>query len=309
MNIDRTLDALRVRMKIARTVASAARWAFYASIAACLFAALRAPAWTFAALAGVPLLALLARFPSRRDAAFALDRALALDERVSTALETRRDFVVRDAERALDGRDPRRAAPVTLPREAKLLAFSLPLALLLLIVMVPGLRSAGDRSALADGAATEAKALELIAVPADFAAELKRVVVELQSGDPERIKAAASALSSLEAEMTKRAMAGGKDADALRAAAERAAASAAALGRLTGVVTMRSGSLEAKLNATQAKAAGSRSSTPSETVAAKLTPGSPLAVTAAQSATDSYNRHDWDPRYDDIVRAYYEVPK
>ena len=135
MNLDRTLDALRVRMKIAKTLATAAKLAFYASIAACLLLAAAAvgvppPTWLLVALAAAPLLALLARFPSRRDAALALDRTLALEERVSTAVETRRDFVVRDAERALDACDPRRAAPLQLPREAKLLAFSLPLAVL-----------------------------------------------------------------------------------------------------------------------------------------------------------------------------------
>jgi hypothetical protein len=258
----------------------------------------------------IAAIAALARPATRRDAALALDRVLGLDERVATALETGRDFVVRDAERSLEGKDPRRAAPVTIPREGRLLAFTLPLAALLAVLLAPGLAAAGASSPLAEAAAREAKALEAVPVPADLAKDLERIVVELKSGDAERIRAAIGALGGLESDLAKRALAGGPDADALRAAAERAAAGAAALGRVAGGVEVVPGVLSEKMNLAVSKTAGDRSAKPGDAVGSKAAPaGSPLALSAVHEATAAYNRHDWDPKYEDVVRAYYEVKR
>ena len=316
-SLETTLDALRVRMKVASAVELAVRWAFYASILACgcLAAAkfgLGSPAWAAPLLLFPLIAAALARSTTRFGAAIALDRALGLEERVTTAIESGRDFVVRDAERALEGRDPRRAAPVALPREARFLAFTLPLAAALLVIALPGLAAEREPSDLARLAATLARRLEAVPFPLDLAADAKAVLADLRSGDDARIRAALPALSAIEAKLAKALLDGasGAEAKALRDAAEHVAAAGAALGRLSGGIDVVPGILAEKMNRAASTSAGDRSGTPGAAIARRTAPpGAPLALAAAKSAASYYNEHEWSPEYDDLVRAYYEVKR
>jgi hypothetical protein len=309
----RTLDAVRVRIKFARTVEMAVRWTFYASVLACvcLTAAkfgLGTPALA-AALAAIPLAAAaaaLARPASRFDAALALDRAFGLEERVATALETGREAVVRDAERALAGRDPGGAAPVRLPREATLLAFTLPVAAVLALLSMPGLGRAEEDSPLSRGARAQAAALELAAAPEEVKAEVARIAAELRSGDPERIKAALAAAAALEASLERRVLDGaGGPAD--RALAEALGAARAALGRHVGAAQIVPGVLAEKLNRAEARRVGEKSGRPSEEFVRRAAPAGGAVAATEQKIAGVVQRRDWDPRYDAVVRAYYGV--
>lgn len=93
------LAAHRRRIRIARTVETAVRWALYASVLTCVYltaskiAGLTVPR----SIAATVLLAIplgmaareWARRFSVRDCAIYLDRTLGLEERLSTAVETR----------------------------------------------------------------------------------------------------------------------------------------------------------------------------------------------------------------------------
>ena len=164
------LAAHRRRIRGARVADAALRWAFYASVAACLallvskFAGIALPGAAAAgALAAVPAAMALrewSRAFSLRDCAIHLDRLLGLDERLSTAVETSgaMALVLRaDAEGAL-ARTP--VPPRRLPREGKLLAGSLVLLGVLFSIPSPGRSGAKGDPAFEAATAAEAAKLE-----------------------------------------------------------------------------------------------------------------------------------------------------
>lgn len=238
----------RRRIRLARAADAALRWAFYASVAGCAalavtrFAGVALPvALSISILAAVPAVFALRewlRAFTVRDCAIHLDRALGLEERLSTAMEATGPLgpmVKADAAAAIARSvfPPRR-----LPREAALLAGSLVLAATLAILPSPERSGArGDR------------ALELVlneqAVKIESLAKLDIQLEEtsreaaraLKEGRPEQSLAL---LEELRRKLAEKILESGPDAAAAQAALDQATASAAAvsaeLGRLGRVV-------------------------------------------------------------------------
>lgn len=295
------LETQRRRIRVRRALESAARWAFYASLAGALtlfarkFLGVPVPQ----ALATGVLLAVPAGMAARtwvrryslRDCAIHLDRLLGLEERLSTALEGAGPLsavVTEDASRALGRASfPERR----LPLESRLLAPSLVLLGALAAVPAPDRDGfTGDRSFEAV-LAGEAVRLEALA-----AAEIRfREVAELLSqGRPEEALAVLQTLRDvLEQRLLESGAAGGSE--ALRRQAEQAAASAAAI------------------SAELARLGRTVHAPPPRAAEAKLARQRDLAAIESATAPDGepaksaavFSRKDWDSRYDAVIRRYF----
>lgn len=293
------LAAHRRRIRAARIADAAIRWAFYASVAACLallvskFAGIALPgAIAAGALAAIPA-AMAVREWSRafsiRDCAIHLDRLLGLDERLSTAVETSgaMGLVLRaDAEGAL-ARTP--VPPRRFPREARLLAGSLVLMAVLFSIPSPGRSGAtGDPGFDAVTAAEVAKLESLANVNVEF----KEVAEALKAG---RHEEAVALLEDLRRKLAEKLLegSGGSGAQSmLDQATSSAAAISAELARLGRTVHAPPPAVaQAKLVRQQAVEQGAG--------------GTPGPATAAVSKAAFSDSTPWNPRYDAVIRKYF----
>lgn len=293
------LAAHRRRIRGARVADAAIRWAFYASVAACLalmvskFAGIALPAAAAAgALAAVPAAMALrerARAFSIRDCAIHLDRLLGLDERLSTAVESSgaMALVLRaDAGGAL-ARTP--LPPRRFPREARLLAGSLVLLAVLFSIPSPGRSGAtGDPAFEAVTAAEVAKLESLANVDIQF----KEAAEALKSG---RSEEAIAILEKIRRQMAEKMLEGTGGAGAqslLDQATSSAAAISAERARLGLTVHAPPPAVaQAKLARQQATEQGTAPSAESAT-----------AAVARAAFSDSA---PWNPRYDAVIRKYF----
>jgi hypothetical protein len=310
------LAAHRRRIRRARVADAALRWAFYASVTACLallvskFAGAALPvAVAGALLAAIPVAMAVrewARSFSIRDCAIHLDRLLGLDERLSTAIEfpafaeaaagrpVAMGPVLRaDAAGALS-RAP--LPPRRLPREGKLLAGSLVLLGVLFSIPSPGRSGAAGDPAFDSVAAAEAAKLETLAnVDIQFQEELQKAAEALKNNRPEDSLAFLEELKKRLAEKLLEG-AGGAAAETqklLDQATSSASAISAELARLGRTVHAPPPSVaRAKLERQKAVEQG----TPAT--------GSPLAATGTARAASS-DSAPWNPRYDPVIRRYF----
>lgn len=297
------LGAHRRRIRIARTAETAVRWAFYASVLGCVYltaskiAGLTVPrAAAATALVAIPL-AMAAREWARRfsvrDCAVHLDRALGLDERLSTAVEgggAMGGALAADAAGALA-----RAAfpPRRLPREARLLAAGLLILLALLAIPSPSRPGAAGDPALEAMAAVEAARLEALGT-ADV--ELREVAALLRRGKADEALAKIQAARDRLAEKLLEA-GGAGDAETKRLL-DAAEATSAALG----AELARAGRV---LHAPPPRLADlklARQSFPAPDGPVTLG-GDPARV--LQSAAAVLRNPDWDKRYDAVIRRYF----
>lgn len=301
-----TLAAHRRRIRAARAAASAARGAFYASLAlGAILAVTRiagidvpaAVAWgaiAAAALAGAARA--VGRSFTVRDCAIHLDRLLGLEERLSTAVESAgpmREAQAADAAAALS----RAAFPSRrMPREAKLLAGSLLLVAALLVLRTPASAGGTDDPALV--AVTAEVADRLLAVAPDQV-EFREVAALLKQG---RTAEATEKLEALrELYDAKRLQEGGAGAEAQArrdAAAAGAAALSAELARLGRPIQAAPPTVAAlKL---ERQTLGTASAVPPEFAADAET---------VRRVTAILESADWAPRYDAVIRRYYGSEK
>jgi hypothetical protein len=304
--VDELLDQLaahRRRIRRARAADAALRWAFYASVAACLavlvtkFAGIALPVAVAAAgIAAIPAAVAVrewARAFSIRDCAIHLDRLLGLDERLSSALEAAGGMgaVLRaDATVALRRAPmPRRAYP----RESKLLLGSLALLAALLVIPAP------DRSGARGDPAFEAVTLEQIKsleALAGVDVRFQEAADALRDGRPEEAIAKLEELKAWLAAKFLQSEGNGTDAATqklLDQATSSASAIAAQMARLGRTVHAPPPAVaRAKLERQRTLA---QSADPAPTAASpSAAPGPATPLT-----------HSWSPRYDPVIRRYF----
>jgi hypothetical protein len=298
--LERKLPALRRRLRIGRAAESAARGAFYASLAACVvlavarIAGLAVPgAVAWGGIAAVSL-ALALREAGRsftlRDCAIHLDRLLGLDERLSTAVDAApgpmREAQGADAEAALAhaALPPRR-----LSREARLLGGSALLVGAILLIRTPADAGGSDDPALE--AVTHGLETKLEELGADRI-EFREIRRELQD---RRLEDAAGRLRALADKLEQERLQGGGGTQADR---DREAATAGA----------------AALSAELARLGRPIHAAPPSVVALKLerqrlgaAPATPFSADeeSVRAVATILERHDWAPRYDAVIRKYY----
>lgn len=295
------LASHRRRIRISRTLETSVRWAFYASVLACVYltaqkiAGLTVPrSIAVTALVAIPL-GMAAREWARafsvRDCAIHLDRVLGLEERLSTAVEM---AGVMDGAQAVDAAlalDRARLPSRRAPREAKLLCVSGFIAAALLVIPAPEHSGAPEDPALLEvSAEIAAKLDELGKTDADFlaAAELLR--------QGQRVEALLMMLR-IEEKLGDRVLeTNGADAQArklLDAAASAAAALGAELARAGHTIHAPPPALVEKKLALQA-------STPAVAESRAAAP-----VSADPVVRSALARRDWNPRYHDAVVKYF----
>ena len=302
----RNLTAQRRRIKGARAVDAALRWAFYASVAGCIavavskIAGLALPLALAGGLLGaVPVVMALrewARAWSLRDCAIHLDRLLGLEERLSTALEAVGPLgpVVRaDAAAAME-RSPLPSR--RLPREARLLGGSLLLAGALLTLPSPERSGSKMDPALAAVSAEQAAKLESLAnVDVQFKEVAEQAARALQEGRPEK---ALAILDDLRRKLAEKLLEGGGAETQTQKLLDDATASAAAisaeLARLGRTVHAAPPIVaQAKLD----RRSGNEASSAEEAV---LNPAPAGRAAIAQDVP-------WNPRYDPVIRRYLGI--
>ena len=316
---------VRARMRRAAAFGAAVRWAFYGAliaggwlVAAKLFGWPRAPFWAAAALPALAGAAAGARRLDLRHAAAMVDRALGLEERVATALEGPAgpfgSALSTDAARVLD---PGRVAAVgrfQWPAEARFLVPALVLVALLAALPVPA-RSA----AVADAdlrAAIDRDADRLARVPvsdAALVARVKEILANLKSDDLRRMAAGAEQARKLAVEIREGLARAGGDREALRALADRleAAGSGASshLGK-RGVQVPEVPPVDLEVRIAAAKARGDLASTGARPEGWNAPAAVAGATTIPPDVRSDVERRlaakPLDPRYDSIVRRYYE---
>jgi len=296
-----TLAAHRRRIRGARVADAALRWAFYASVGACLallvskFAGIALPlAVAAAGLAALPL-AMAVREWSRsfsiRDCAIHLDRLLGLDERLSSALEApgaMGPVLLADATGALTRST---LPPHRLPREAKLLGGSALLLAALVAIPSPGRSGATGDPGLEAVAAEQLKNLESLA---NVDVQFKDAAEALASGHPEQ---ALAILEELKAKLAAKLLEGGDGGSAaetqklLDQATASAAAISAELARLGRTIhapppAVAQAKLERQKTVEQAD--------PASTVG----PSAPSRAAASAGIP-------WNPRYEPVIRRYF----
>jgi hypothetical protein len=295
------LAAQRRRIRGARVADAALRWAFYASVSACLallvskFAGVALPlAVAAAGLAALPAAMALREWTrafSIRDCAIHLDRLLGLEERLSTALETPNGMgaaLRADAAVALN------RAPLprhSLPREAKLLAGSVALLAALLAIPSPDRSGATEDPVLKALSLEEAKKLESLA---NLNVEFKEIAATL----PEHPEEALARLEDLKARLAKLLESGGDGSGAetqrmLDQATASAAAISAQLARLGRTVHAPPPAVA------QAKLARQKAVEESASESAPAVASSGARRAAASSSVP------WNPRYDPVIRRYF----
>jgi len=306
----RKLAAHRRRIRTGRTVGAAFRWAFYASVLACLYLTaskvfgLSVPRAAAVTVLGAIPLAMAAREWARsfslRDCAVYLDLTLGLEERLATAVEgagSMRDAQVADAAGALARA---KLPPRRLPREAKLLAASALIVLALLAVPAPERSGAPDDPALVE--LLEKESARLSALP-DGGVELREIRQDLlRAGEDLKRGRAEAAVEKLEGArerleallLADPSRAGAEEArrllEAASGSAEAISAQLAALGR---PVHVRPPAVAAAKLERQARDAGE--------------PPAPFsdAPAFARRAAEALERADWPAKYDSVVRTYF----
>ncbi|MBI3858400.1 MAG: hypothetical protein HY293_22175, partial [Planctomycetes bacterium] len=296
------LAAHRRRIRGARVAEAGPRWAFYASVAACLallifkLAGVALPAAAAAgALAAVPAAVAIrewARAFSIRDCAIHPARLLGLDERLSSALESSGAMgtvLLADATGALS-----RAAmpPRRVPREGKLLAGSLVLLAVLFTIPSPGRSGAKGDPAFEAATAAEAAKLEALA---NVDVQFQEAAEALKQGRPEE---ALALLEDLRRKLAAKLLDGAGGAAAptqalLDQATSSASAISAELARLGRRVhappaAVAQAKLERQKAVEQGIAAAASSSDPSVALRSAVSDGAP-----------------WHPRYDPVIRRYF----
>ncbi len=296
------LAAQRRRIRGARVADAALRWAFYASVGACLallvskFAGVALPlAFAAAGLAAIPAAMALREWTrafSIRDCAIHLDRLLGLEERLSTALEAPNGMgaaLRADATVALN------RAPLprhSLPREARLLAGSVALLAALLAIPSP------DRSG-----ATEDPVLKALSIEeARKLASLAHLDIQFQEAAgalPERPEEALAILEALRAKLASKLLEGGGDGAGgdTKRMLDQATASMAAISAERARLGL---TIHAPPPAVaQAKLARQKAV---EESAPEAVPA--VASTGARRAAAS-SSVPWNPRYDPVIRRYF----
>jgi hypothetical protein len=311
-------------MRRAAGFGAAVRWSLYGAllagswlVAAKLFGWTRGPLWAAAALPIFAGIAALARRFELRHAAALLDRALGLEERVATALEGPSGpfgaAVSTDAVRALD---PSRAAAVgrfRWPSEARFLVPAVALVALLAYVPDP------SRSAvLADAelrAAVDPGVDRLARVPvadAALAEKVKKLLADLRSDDLARMAAGAEAARRLAVEIRSGLAKAGGDREALRTLADRleaagSGASSELARRGVDVPDVAPVDIDARVAAAKARGdLGSSGSQPEDRAVSPLSLGASLTIEARKEIEFQLAAKPLDPRYDGIVRRYFE---
>ncbi|HZF00028.1 MAG TPA: hypothetical protein VE981_23670 [Planctomycetota bacterium] len=299
-----TLAGYRRRIRLARAGTAALRWGFHASVAACLtlavvkFAGISLPlAAAGSVLLAVPVaMAALewGRSFTLRDCAIHLDRRLGLEERLSTAMEAAGPMapVVKADAAAAIGRS--RLPSPRLPREAKLMAGSLVLAVVLAGLPSPERSGARSDRALDAVAAIEAARLESLAnVDVRFKPLADKAAEELRHGRPEQ---ALAALEDLERMLAEKMLEGGPTAsetskllDQASASAEAVSAELARLGRTVHAPPPA---------VAQAKLSRQTAASTFETAPAPF----PLRTSVSAAAVSA--EIPWSPRYDAVVKKY-----
>jgi len=300
------LSAQRRRIRRARALDAALRWAFYASVAGCIalavskIAGLALPLALAGGLLGaVPVAMALrewARAYSLRDCAIQLDRLLGLEERLSTALEAAGPMgpVVRADAAAAMGRAPLPSR--RLPREARLLGGSLLLAGALLTLPSPERAGARRDPALAAVSAEQAAKLESLAnVDLQFKEAAEQAARALQEGRPE---AALAILEELRRRLAEKLLDGAGAAtgtqqllDDVTASAAAIAAELARLGRT--IHAPPPVVAQAKLDRQRVReAASARAPAPD--------PGPAGRAAISQNVP-------WNLRYDPVIRRYLGI--
>lgn len=288
------LDVHRRRLRAARAAEVALRGAFWVSLAlgaALLLArilglplgpavALGVPA---SAAVGLALRELLRRY-SRRDCALELDRALRLEERLSTALEgagPMKELQAADAAAAL-ARTPLPAWRA--PREAKMLAGSL--LVLVVLSLAPGVERRADVQSERVQDVLDATAARL----QNLSPEFKEVAELLRDGQG---AAALERIEGLRAALAEKAASdgpGGAEARKLEEALGDAA-------RGVGAELSRGGRTT---HAPVPAAADAKLRRAFDAAPARELGGLPPELRAA-----ALDKRDWDPRYDDVVLRYF----
>jgi hypothetical protein len=292
------LAAHRRRLRLARAADTAVRWAFHAAVLAVVYAAaskllgLNVPrSLAVTLLAAVPL-GMAAREWARsftiRDCALHLDRALGLEERLTTAVEAGDALggaVAADASGALARAKP---LPRRAPRELPLLAGSLLVLGVLLLVPAPERSGSKGDPVFEKVSDDEAARLESLA---GVDVEFKEVAEELRRGRAEEALARLEALRDrLEAKLLAEGSAAAEARKALDAAGASAQALGAQLARLGRTVhAPPPAAVDAKL---------ARQAVPS--AAAEELPAG-----LGRAAVAHLSHADWDPRYDAVIRRFY----
>lgn len=301
------LASHRRRIRGRRAADAGLRWAFYASVAACLvllatkFAGVAAPPAAALALVALPLL-MAARSALRpfsiRDCAIHLDRLLGLDERLSTALEApgaMGPVLLADAEGALL-RAP--LPPHRLPREGRLLGGSAALLAALLAIPAPGRSGPAGDPALEALSADQAAVLESMAnVDVQFQEMTADAAKALRARRPEE---ALAILEELRRKLEEKLLQGADGANgAAQKLLDQATASAAAISAELG----RAGRTVHAPPAAAAQAKLERQKSVGRAAESEDDPASASAPSTAATATA--DGASWNPRYDPVIRRYF----
>jgi hypothetical protein len=323
--VELAVRAARTRMRRTAILGAAVRWSLYGALlaggwlaASRLFEWPRSAIWIAAALPVLAAAAAAVRRLDLRDAAASIDRALGLEERVATAIECSGPLapaVSNDAARALERVRPDKVGSFRWPGEARFLIPALVFVGLLAAAPDPGpARPEADpdfRSAIE----TELNRLERARAddPA-LAAKVRQILENLRSNDLRRVADGAVAARRLAVEIrTELAKSGGRgDREALRALAERleAAGSGASseLARRDVVLPeVAPEDIEARAAAARARGdLGEGGRRPTEIPVPKSVAGAPIAPEVRGEIQRSLAEKNYDRRYDEVVRGYYE---
>ncbi|HZN62885.1 MAG TPA: hypothetical protein VFC90_10825 [Planctomycetota bacterium] len=315
---------VRARMRRAAGFGAAVRGAFYGAllaggwlVVAKLFGWTRGPLWAAAALPVFTGVAAIARRFELRHAAALLDRALGLEERVATALEGPRGpfgaAVSTDAVRALD---PSRVAGVgrfRWPSEARFLVPALAFVALLAYVPDPSRSPAVADADLRAAVDRDVDRLSRVPVAdAALAEKVKKLLGDLRSDDLQRMAAGAEAARRLAVEIRSGLATAGGDREALRALADRldaagAGASSELARRGIDVPDVAPVDLEARVAAAKARGdLGSTGSRPEDRPVTRWPDGTAVPIDVRKDIEHQLAAKPVDPRYDEIVRRYFE---
>ena len=315
---------VRARMRRAAAFGAAVRWSLYGAllaggglVAARLFGWPRAPLWAALALPAVAGIAAAARRFDLRQAAALLDRALGLEERVATALEGPAGpfatALATDAARALD---PVRTSVVgrfQFPLEGRFLMPAL--VLVVLLARIPDSSRTHEVADLDLRAAVDRDIDRLSRVPvadAALAAKVKEILDNLKSDDLGRLAAGAEAARKLAVEIRTGLATRGGDREGLRALADRLeAAGSGASSQLArrGIEVPEVAPVDLEARVAAAKARGDLASTgarPEDRVVTPVPIGALVPIEVRAEVERRLAANPLDPRYDGIVRRYYE---
>lgn len=329
MNEARVVEAqvrdVRSRLRRVAGLDAAIRWALYGAIlagawlvAAKLFGWSRGPLWIACALPAIAGAAAAARKLDLRQAAAFVDRALGLEERVATALETPAGpfgaAVATDAARVLD---PDRLAGVgrfRWPVEARFLVPALGLVAALAILPdspASALQADAELRASVDPG-VDRLARVRIDDPA-LAARVKEILAALRSDDLKRMAEGAEKARRLAVEIRARLARGGADREALRALADRLeAAGSGASTQLARkgveVPDVAPVDLESRIAAAKSRGdLGSSGARPEGWEVRPVPPGPSAApVEVRREIERRLAAKPLDPRYHEIVNRYYD---